>query len=156
MEKKYIVIILLIIILIFIGVGFYTYNNSTNNQNSTVKVGDLYFNMPNGYIQGTPNKLGDVTLSNGKNPIFITYYNDTNITKYINKFNDSVEKNGETIDIKNFTTNDLLVYKATINESGMVNYWFIKNDKIYSIYSWSKIDNVDIIFSELINSKKNN
>ena len=68
MEKKTYLIIVLIAIIIVMGI---TFLNPLTQPEGKIKVGEVNFELPDGYYEGNLNKLGDVNLTNGTNSIFI-------------------------------------------------------------------------------------
>lgn len=148
MDKKLIVIIGIILLLVAGSITFYSFSNQEN----TVKVGDATFQMPDGYhVEDSKNK--NVTnLTNGNENICIKEYGDKNLEKFINSYINQSEKNNKTVKISNFTVGKTLVYKSNLNNSSTVHYWFVKNNKTYTIYSWDKNPEIDSITIKLIES----
>lgn len=149
MEKKY-SIILVIIVLIIIGLIGHVF---LFNSQKTVDVGDTCFTLPDGYSIGNLNKDGDINITNGDSDIFINEYNDNNIDKHIDKYLASVNKTNYTFEYSNFTINNNSISRVDV-EGKTVHYWFIINEKVYTIYSWNENDDLDSIVLGLIKSAK--
>ncbi len=142
-------LIILIIVILFLS-GFYAYNELSN---STIKIGDTTFNIPEGYHESTPNHLGAVNITNGNTSIFLSVYNDTNILKHANDYKKLLEKDNQTAIISNYTIGGAQIYKSTIIDlPNCVHYWFIKNNKTYDFYTWDGNKDVERIIIEFINS----
>ncbi|MBE6505672.1 MAG: hypothetical protein E7Z73_08055 [Methanobrevibacter millerae] len=147
MDEKWIVIIGIIILLV---VGFFVFTNFMN-QATEFKVGDAKFKVPDGYhVESSKKKMANLT--DGKKNICIREYDDKNIKKHIDSYINQSEKNNKTVKISNFTVGKILVYKSNLNKSNSVHYWFVKNNKAYTIYSADKNPEFDSITAKLIKS----
>lgn len=150
MKSKSILIIIIVVILAIIGVMAFT---SSTNDGSQVKVGDATFKMPSGFHEGASNSAGDVNITNGYDTVFIKEHNTNNITQVIKEYKKYKHKENRTVKITNSTINNIPVYKSDVkNESYTIHYWFVYNDKVYSIYTWGGDSNFDSIATDLINS----
>ena len=139
MNKKSIVAILLIIILLLI-IGFMAFNQFNNSENQ-IKIGNATFILPDGFHEGTPNKAGDINITNGYD------------TKYTKQYVKNKQKNNISVHMKKFTVDDAVIYKSSItNKSNSVSYWFNYNNEVYSIYCWSANKNTDKIVTDIITS----
>lgn len=147
MEKKYLLIIFILVVII----GFMGYVQFFQAEEQ-IEVGDVNFTLPNGFHQGTPNSQGDINITNGTVSIFIAKYDGTNVTPYINRYQDNVNKTNNTVSSSNFTIDDINVYKSVNEGTGSKHYWFVKNNNVYSIYVWSDYENIDNIIFDLIKS----
>ena len=146
MKKKIILIIALVALLIIIF-GAHTYTNMHTLDNK-VKVGNILFNLPEGYKQ-ISNENNKITLKNETSSIGIEYYNDNNITKYVKQY--TSQNDPGSINTTKFTVGDISVYKSTItNDTRYIHYWFVDNNKVYTIYTWEGNNNTDTIVSKLI------
>ena len=131
--KTFLGIILTIFLLLVIG--FLLFNNLTAQ--NTVSVGDANFLLPEGYKENGVNKFGALTITNGKNEIYIIEQNDANVNKYILEYNNVVKHKNETMSIENVTINNTMFYKSkNINTPEVVHMWFVKNGKTYEIYKY--------------------
>lgn len=148
MVKKWIIIICVMILLVVGFIAFYSYTNHENE----VKIGESIFQIPDGYHIGNSTKDGAVNLTNGTNNIYINKYDDKNVKEYVNAYIDKAEEYNHTAKISNFTVGKTLVYKSNINKSSNVHYWFVKNNKTYTIYSLDKNPEIDSITIKLIES----
>ena len=149
MDKKWILIICIIILVV---IGFITYYNSTNHE-TKVKLGDITFQVPDGYTIGNSGKDEIINLTNGTNEIYIQKYDGKNVKKYVDKYIDKVEKSNKSVKISNFTVGKTLVYKSNLdNSTTNVHFWFVKNNNTYTIYSWDKNPKIDSIVTKLIES----
>ena len=146
MDKKWIAVLCIIILLAVGLIAFYSFTN----QESEVKVGHATFQVPKGYHVADSNDKNVTNLTNGTKDIYIREYNDKNVKKHINSYINSSEKNNHSVKISNFTVGKTLVYKSNLNASSTVHYWFIKNNKTYTIYSWGKNPEIDSIATKLI------
>lgn len=153
MDKKSIIFVLIIIILLLI-VGFMGYNLINNNKPSTpetVLVGTSNFTLPDGYYVGKSNNYGDLNITNGKISIFLLEYPDGNLSKYVVNYENSIN---QSVVLTNFTYNNIVVFKGTPSiQSNTVHYWYVCNNKTYSVYSWD-YNNIDDIVKELIQLQK--
>lgn len=146
-KSKYLIIVVVALILV-IGVMAYT----NFSQDRTAKVGDLNFNIPNGYSEGVLNHVGDVNLTDGKHYIGIGKLSGVDAHKYIKEYVDDRLKHNDSILSSNMTVDNQFVYKCLNKNTGATHYWFVSNGNVYTIYSWGKIDNMDTIVSDLIKS----
>ena len=55
------------------------------------------------------------------------------------------------VNVSNFTTNDIFVYKA-VNSKNSCHYWFVYGDKTYTFFTWKETFNIDDIAHYLIDS----
>lgn len=143
--KKIIGILIIVLIIIICGVTLF---NSFNND---VTVGNTTFSLPNGFQNAGFTDSGNVNISNGYESIYIHEFDDNNITKHVNEYvNDRIENNF-TSNLTNFTVGNKVVYKTVIiNQTHSMHYWFINDNKTYSIYTWDGIPKMDQIVSDLI------
>lgn len=148
MNKKWIVIVCIIILL---AAGLFAFYSSTNQQKE-VKIGEATFQLPNGYHVVDSDDKNVTNLTNGTNNIYIKEYNTKNIKKLVNSYVNQSESNNKTVKISNFTVGKTLVYKSNLKNSGTVHYWFVKNNKTYTIYAWNKNPEIDSITTKLIES----
>lgn len=152
MGKNSYLIIVLIGILIATGIVFL---NTYAQPEGTIKVGDVYFGIPEGYHEGTLNQLGDVNLTNGTNSIFIKKHDSGDLYKKIKEYEEYKKTENTTVTVSNFKINDELVYKTVSDHDANVNhYWFLKNNKVYSIYSLQKNEDIDKIATNMIKTAK--
>lgn len=142
--------LILVIVLLVVVIGFMAYSNFF--QEKSVHVGDLNFEVPKGYHEGVLNHLGDVNLTDGSHSICIGKYSDDNIQKYVKNYVNERTKNNDTIKQSTTTIDNQQVYKAENKNTGATHYWFVSNGKVYTIYSWDKVDNMDEIVSNLVKS----
>lgn len=146
MNRKLIYIILILIILL-IGLGLFMYTQ--DNSSKIVTVNKINFTLPDGYYEG--NSTNDyVNITNGEDTIFITYYNDTNITGHIKDYVKNREQNKQHVEVSNFTINNVRIYKSINNHSNTNHYWFTKHKKTYEIYSWNVVNDMDSIVIDLV------
>lgn len=149
MKIKTIFGILLTIILLLL-VGSILYDNFSTQH--TVKVCDANFLLPEGYKDDGINKFGALTITNGKNPIYILGHDDSNINKYVGEYERVVKNKNETMTIENTTINNTIVYKTNnINNSDVTHVWFVKNGDTYEIYKYDNNPEFDSLVSYLIN-----
>lgn len=147
MVKKTYLIVALVVILILFGIVFLGYSDNT------VAVGDVNFKLPDGYHEGKLNKLGDVNLTNGSHSIFITKGNGNDLYKEVQKYEKYKKTENTTVTISSYKLGDKVVFKAVSDhDRNVVHYWFLKNNKVYSIYSLQENKNIDNLVADLINS----
>ena len=141
-------ILLTIILLLLVGSVLYDSFSTPH----TVKVCDAKFLLPEGYKDDGINKFGALTLTNGKNPIYILGHDDSNINKYISEYERVVKNKNETMTIENTTINNTIVYKTNnINNPDVTHVWFVKNGDTYEIYKFDNNPEFDSLVSYLIN-----
>lgn len=148
MEKKTYLIIVLIAIIIVMGI---TFLNPLTQPEGKIKVGEVNFELPDGYYEGNLNKLGDVNLTNGTNSIFIKKHDSDDLYKEIKDYEDYKKTENTTLTVAKFKIKDELVYKTVSDhDKYVIHYWFLKNNKVYSIYSLQKNDDIDQIATNMI------
>lgn len=141
MEKQKINIIVIILLLIFVCSITYV----AFSPNDVIEVSGVKFKVPSGYHEGElKDKNLKVNLTDGSHMLYISVYNDTDVSKHIGEYINLVSNNS-TIHISNFTTDDHIdIYRSFNEENNATHYWFIKNEKVYSVYNWggknTKID----------------
>lgn len=146
--KIKIILGVLLTILLVLTAGFFVYNNYLTHH--TVRVGDANFLLPEGYKDDGINKFGALTLTNGKNQIYIIGHDDSNVEKYITEYKNVVKNKNETMTIENTTMDNTLVYKThNTNNSDVVHVWFVKNGDTYEIYKFDKNPEFDSLVSYL-------
>lgn len=150
MKMKTGLVILIICILLIIA-GFFIFNNHpAQNQ---VRVGDISYTLPDGYHVGKVNGNNDTVITNGVDQIFLAVYGKSDVNEYVNNYVDYKKTNNTTVDVKSFEVGEYKVYKSEIpNDANTTHYWFGKNNKVYSIYSFVNNPNRDDITIKLINS----
>ena len=155
MDNKSIFFVLIIIILLLI-VGLMGYNllfnNTKNSTSETIIVGSANFTLPNGYSKGTPNTYGDLNITNGKISIFLLEYPDNNVRKHIEDY-ENINGGNQSLVLSNFTYNGIVVFKGINDHSNTVHYWYVYNNKTYSIYSWD-YNKLDDTVKDLIQLQK--
>lgn len=105
----------------------------------TAKVGNANFVLPAGYSEDGVNEYGALTITNGKNAIYLLEHNDGNITKYTSEYKNVTKYKNETMKIENITRNNTIFYKTNnVNNPNTIHYWFVKNGKTYDIYTFDK------------------
>lgn len=148
MEKKTILIILIaIFLLIFISFMGYTYIAKEK-----VTVGSVNFTLPSGFKEGIIDGEFDANITNGTHAIYINEYNDNNISKFIDEYKNEHNAKNESVLIFNLTIDGKTIYKSSNNVTNANHYWFIENNKTYSIYNWGYTPNMDNIVFDLIKS----
>lgn len=152
MDKKWAVLALILCIVIA-GIGFFTFNG-TFSSNNIFHVGSTTFKLPDGYVEGSPNQYGAQSITDGKYSVFLIEYDDTNVSKHINDYDEKFVKNkNQTIEIINFTIDDNVIQKShNAHNQNNVHYWFVKNGKSYEIYKWDDNPKMDYIVNDLVKS----
>ena len=143
-KKKFAIVIIALILLSCAFFFVYTHN--------TVKAGNTYFNIPDGY--SALNKKDYINLTNGNNSIGIVKdLKDTNLQNSINAYTNS--KKDDNISISNYKVGDHTVFKSvSARDPNIVHYWVECNGKVNEFFSWSGDANSDKIVNELLNSTK--
>ena len=152
MEKKSILMILVIIILVVV-IGTFAFNLSTAS-NTQVKVGSSTFNLPDCFYEVNSSKPNVVNITNGYDDAYLKECGDKNITKYVKKYADDIKESNKTVKIKNFTVDNVVVYKCVVNNTNKIHYWFNHDGKVYTCYTYKGSNNMDDIVTDLI--KKSN
>ena len=146
MNKKIIAIIVLIIAILIFGFFFYT--------NNTVKVGNSYFAVPEGYHVVDEGKYVNVT--SGKNDICLyKEVSDENINKSIANYAKNKKNNNDTLKYSKLSSGDVNITKSVTGKNNeVIHYWFTKNGKTYEAFTWSGNSNSDNLLKNLIDSMK--
>lgn len=150
MNKKSIVLICVILI---IFIGFLAYTNFTNQND--LKFNKTTFHLPDGFKEKGLTVSGDRNVSNGYESIYFHEYNNNDINNYVNNYIHERNESNFTAILTNFTVDNTTVYKTTIvNQTHSIHYWFVKNNNVYSIYTWDGDKKTDKIVEDLIRSAK--
>lgn len=152
MDKKS--LILIIVCIIVFSFVFLTYAGIFN-QEETLQVGEINFKLPEGYRYVGFVKQGFPKTTNGLDSIYFDYYNDTNISSYVNDFVNECHSKNRSVVVSNFTTNDISVYKA-VSSTNSTHYWFVYADKTYTFFTWKETFKIDDIARYLIDSSIKN
>ena len=158
-KTKLIIIILLLVILGILSTGILFNQNQDQNQNqdldsNSIKVGDAEFALPDGFTEGKSNSKGDVNITKGNDTIFLTELEAKNINESMQAYQDYCAKNEHELSMSTLTMGDTVVYKSTDVNSNTNHYWFEKDGKGYSIYTWKPVEDIDEITNSLITSMK--
>lgn len=153
MKKIIISIIIILILLFFIGFLF----NQPNYEQKPVKVGNTNFKIPEGYSEGKKNKFGDINLTKNNNSFFISVCNNS-LSEQTKGMENYFKGVNETTKLTNLSMHGIVVYKLTITDSSESKlddtkssyYWFEKNNKVFKIYNWDGIRDMDNIVSNLV------
>lgn len=150
MEKKSILIVILIlIILLIICVGFVDYNPFFKE---TFDVGDVTFDVPEGFhIEDNPGS-SDIRISNGVAPIFIGVLNDSDVKYHVSSYIVAKKDQNVSVNSTNYTVDDIIVYKVVANDTKANHIWFEFNNKTYYINTWGYHDKIDTTAFKLIDS----
>lgn len=147
LSRKLKLLVLLLIIVILIG-GLFVYLNFFNYE--TVKVGSSELVLPKGYHDDGFNEFGAVSITNGRNHIFLLEFNDTDAYKHANEYLLSKNDTNESVYLTQFDLGNRTIYKSTnFQKSSNVHYWFEKGNKSYEIYKWDgnpKMDDIVMFF----------
>lgn len=149
MNKKIILIIISIIIIILLG-GIIAHKQLFDT--NTINIGHSEFKIPKGYHEGVKNQLDATNITNGTNTIFIYEYDDNDIIRHVNTYNNSEANQNRENNITNLTIDNLIIYKTDNINSNKTHYWFVKNNKTYDVYTWEKNNDMDSIVINLISS----
>ncbi len=151
MDRKSILIILIIIILAAI-IAFMGFGQFFPSEEEHVQVGDVNFTIPQGYQVGGLNSDGDLTLTNGTAYIYLADYNGDDVKPYVDKYKDYVNKTNASVSTSDFTVDDIQVYKAVNEDKGAEHFWFVKDNKVYTVYVWSNHPGIDDTIIDIIKS----
>lgn len=150
MNKNSIFIIVILFLLIVIGILAF---NSLTPQKDTVQVGSTSFVLPENFTRGQDNTFNHTSITNGHDVIFLEEYNNTDINRYVNGFKNYLSKNNDSAEVTQFNVGDVIVYKATPKlHNTTTHYWFSVNNKVYTVYNWSIVKDMDNIVTELVKS----
>lgn len=153
MKKIIISILVILILLFFIGFLF----NQPNYEQKHVKVGNTNFKIPEGYSEGKKNRFGDINLTKNTNSFFISACNNS-LSEQTNGMENYFKEMNETTKLTNSSIHGIVVYKLTITDSSKSKfddtkssyYWFEKNDKVFKIYNWDGIKDMDNIVFNIV------
>lgn len=146
MNKKIIAIIVILISILVAGFFFYTQN--------TVKVGNSYFTVPEGYHVIDEGDYINLT-SESNYMCLVKKVADDNINNSIEKYKDNKVSGNDTLNFSKFTAGDVEVTKSVSNKNQNVfHYWFVKDGKTYEAFTWSGNSNSDNLLKNLINTMK--
>lgn len=159
MKKEYMLAIgIVIIVLLIIGAFLFVKsddlfaNNSSIDNSSQFQLGSYAFSLPDGYnVKNTTN--GSVKISNGYNTIEMLCHDNKNVKKFVNNYISKKENESKQVNLTNFTVKKTVVYKTTLsNDTGIVHYWFKKDNSTYTMYSMDANKNTDKVITQLIKS----
>ena len=148
-NKKHVVIVIIILLII---AGFFVWYSQ--NQ---IKVGNMYVAAPEGYHAST-NEKGIVNLTNGYDSWILNEYsnNSTDLNYSINYYKQVQKNKNLSVQVKNFTVNNVVVYKTIVNNgTDIYHYWFLNGGKIYEFTTFDGNSNSDQFVGTLIKSMKN-
>ena len=149
MGRKFKILIIIIIVLFLAVFAFNMFSSDLLSQNSE-NVENIKFELPENYYEGSINKNGDINITNGNDTIFLSEFDAKDLNKSITSYEDYCLKNNYTILKSNLTMGNVNIYKFEDANSGSSHYWFVKDDKGYSIYTWQKVDGIDNIVEDLL------
>ncbi|WP_405305364.1 hypothetical protein [Methanobrevibacter sp.] len=148
MNKK---ILLIIVLLVCVVAGFFIFNFA--GAQNYVNVNNAEFMVPEGYQVIDQNY--SVNLTKGDNFICIKKnISANNIKDAINDYIKAKEDKNHTTNLSNFTVNNTLVYKVTVDGSHIVHYWFEKDGNIQELYTRTSEADTDKLISDMITSMK--
>lgn len=146
MNKKILAIIVVVIAILILGFVFYTQN--------TVKVGNAYFTVPEGYHVVDEGNHFNLTSGNNYMCLVKNVSND-DINKSIDAYTKNKKASNDTLKFSKFSSGDVSVTKSVSSKDAKVfHYWFEKDGKKYEAFTWSGDSNSDKLLINLINSMK--
>lgn len=152
MEKKSLILIIVcIIVFSFVSLTY----AGIIKQEQSVHVGDINFKLPEGYKYIGVNKQGYQRASNGLDTISFESYKDDNVSQHIKDYEKYCKSKNMTLNMSNFTTNNILVYKGVTNTNS-THYWFVYDDKTYTVFSSKEAFRIDDVAHYLIDSSISN
>ena len=107
MNRSSIIAILAVLVIACVA-GFLFFGGSFGGD--VIKVGSSEFKAPEGYHQGAPNKLGDASMSNGTNEIYLTELNGTDVNVHIKGYQDYIKTQNQTIKVSNMNIDNVDIY----------------------------------------------
>lgn len=119
------------------------------DNNSYISIGNLSFKLPPKFwINGTN------SITNGKDYINFDYIDDINpnIEQYVKWYMDYVRKQNNTPKQEIFNVGRIIVYKVSTNESNTVRFWFVRNNRLYQIYTYTLNELTELNIKFLINT----
>lgn len=120
---------------------------------NTVKVGSSELTLPDGYYDDGFNKFGDVQITDGKHPIYLIEYNDTDANKHAQEYLASQKGTNESVTLSQFDIDGRTIYKSSSDKRpSTVHYWFEKGNKSYEIYKWNQNPKMDELVMFFYNS----
>lgn len=119
---------------------------------NTVKAGNTYFTIPDGY--STLDEKSYINLTNGQDSIGIVKdVKYTNLKESIKAYTNS--KKNENLSISNYEVSGHTVFKSvSTRDPNVVHYWVECNGKINEFFSWSGDAKSDKIVNELLVSTR--
>lgn len=146
MNKKLLAIVFIIIAILILGFCFYTHN--------TVKVGNAYFTVPEGYHVVDRDYCSNIT-SETDHMCLVKEVSDDNINNVIEKYNAAKVSENDTLNFSKFSFGEVEVIKSISNKNpNVIHYWFVKDGKTYEAFTWSGNSNSDNLLKNLIHSMK--
>ena len=140
---------MVLIALLLIG-GFLVYSTFFNY--NTVKVGSTEFILPKGYHDDGFNEFGAVSVTNGKNHVFLIEFNDTDAYKHAKEYVDSKNQTNEFVSLSHFGEGNGTIYKSNnFQKQSNEHYWFAKGNKSFEIYKWDGNPKMDEIVMHFYN-----
>lgn len=153
MDKKS-CMLMVIVIFIILG-GCCLLESNFNSKSHDIKVGEIYFDMPNGFSINESNE-SSVRIYGDGHSIIISQLIGNDIDRYVDGYILELENLNSTAIISNQTLKGINTIKVESNSTGAIHFWFKYDGKIYSISTWGKFNKMDEITSKLIESMKRN
>ena len=120
------------------------FNQFTSSQQITV--GNTKFILPEGYHHSNPNDFGAESITNNIHTTFLTEYNGTNITKYVEDYQKFIKTQNQTMNVENFTIDNITLYKTVnIDNPHTIHYFFVANGNTFDVYTWDGDNNIGSI-----------
>ena len=121
--------------------------------NNVIQIKNICIKIPNGFREVLSN--ADTKISNNNLSIYFKVYNNNKIKDCIEDYKIKKYNDNQSVTLSKFETNDLSIYKTTINEhTNVVHFWFSHLQDVYDIYSWNADKNINSIFLNLLESVK--
>lgn len=144
MDKR--IFIIIFIIFIVLASAFVIYNQTH------VKVGEYYFEVPNGY--DVINNDSFINLTNNQRFICLKCYNNDSADMLVKNYVHIKEAKNFSVDISNYDLDGVNVTKTDINGRNVTqHYWFNLNGKTYEFFKEEGDFNADYIVYDLIKSR---
>lgn len=146
----------IVLLIIFLCIIAFVFNGFSFSEQCNV--GNAFFDLPKNYqIDSTSIKHTEdsvlINITNRKNTISIVEFNDDNLEKYFKKYQEHKNNGTDLLEISNLTINNMTVRKSVDKtDNHFVHYWFIKNGKVYEIYTWDADEDFDENVEFMINS----
>lgn len=134
MNKSLFVIVIIIIIAAICFIGF-------GGMQSVLGGGD--FKVPEGYYENGVNNDSSINVSDGVNTFYVKLYDDANVSNHVGEYLKYISKIHKRPITSNYTFNNMVVNKISVNGTHTDHYFFAHNGKSYDVYTWNSTEDSD-------------